>query len=121
MSACHSFSVEFYHSAWDDLTEVSAEHPGLVGLPMDDGSTRWVPPFTLTQAVLAMDAEDLDALQNEDCHLWPGCDAEDVVAQAIRVDAVDGYRTPVSVYLDEEGYYSVDVYERPRDVPEFPR
>lgn len=98
MSYSLSFSPEFY-STEDDF---SAERP-----------------FTVEQAINAMPEDRWAELAREVF----GCEPEFLTAETVmdkirETDTCGTLSSPVDVWIDPEGYFTVDVYEAPRHIPD---
>lgn len=94
MAFSHSFSPEFY------------------GDPYSCGPTER--PTNLADAIASMSDKAWDDMAADVF----GCadrsdvlDVETVFAQAIETDTVSNLDSPVCVWIDSEGYYTVDVYD----------
>ncbi len=98
MSYSHSFSPEFYYG---DETEDLRK------------SKR---PTTVRQALFSMPHKDWLAMCED---LFPDCEAscldlDPVMDKIMETNTVSNLTVPVRVWIDPEGYYTVDVYDKPR-------
>lgn len=92
MSYSHSFAADFY----GDVYNASPEDR----------------PTNVADAIASIDDKTWESL----AHDVFGCDPQFLTLEAvyekiIETDTVSDLSSPVSVWIDEEGYYTVDVYD----------
>jgi len=103
MAASHSFSEEFYYAEG----ESESNTPTLNSMGQ---------PVSLYGAILLMtDEQFAEACEANEINPDVSSAAAELVEAAKKHDTVDGYTVPVSVYLDADGYISIDVYDTDRD------
>ena len=96
MSFDLSFTPEFFIGPYD-----------LEGIEIDKER-----PVSVYQAIQAMSDEDFAELAKEVFHCSPDFVGVETVLTKIReTDTCRDLRSPVEVYIDEEGYHSVFVYD----------
>ncbi len=93
MAYSHSFSPEFYGTPYE-TPEVSDR------------------PTTVIQALYSMPC----GLWNRMCREVFGCspdyvDLETALSKVIQTDTVSDFNSPVRVWIDPEGWWTVDVYD----------
>ena len=97
MSYSLSFSPEFY----DSEDEYSKDRP-----------------FTVRQAIMAMPDDRFAEMARKVFGCEPDfVDADTVMQKITETDTCGTLSSPVDVYIDPEGYFTVDVYETPRHIP----
>jgi len=70
-------------------------------------------PTSVYQALMAMSEEEFAEMTYEVFGVEPDLVDINVVMQKIReTDTCGDLRSPVDVWIDEEGYYTVNVYEK---------
>jgi len=97
MSYSLSFSPEFY----DSEDDYSADRP-----------------FTVRQALEAMPDDRWAELAREVFGCEPEfLDTDTVMQKIAETDTCGTLSSPVDVWIDPEGYFTVDVYDAPRHIP----
>ena len=97
MAYSHSFSDDFYMVEDDDQ---------LRPIDFEDGRL----PTTVWQAILAMPEADYQEMCRE---LFNREDVEigDIMSMIRDTDTVGTFSSPVDVWIDSDGYFSINVYE----------
>jgi hypothetical protein len=98
---CLSFSEEFFSGTGDPYEVVPSDRPtsclqGIVSLPHET-------QIEIARHVLRSPCPDI--------YVDTEAFAFDVLEQLRKTDLCDGYDVPVRVYIDEECYYWLDIYE----------
>lgn len=97
MTYSHSLSARFYVDEGDD--ELA---------PKDFATGRL--PATVHQAIIAMPEEDYQTMCRE-VFGRPDVDVDEILAKIEETDTVGDLSSPVDVWIDEEGFWTLDVYE----------
>ena len=95
-----SFSAEFYQLAGDEEL-----------LPAD---MEGIEPVSVWQALLAMSERDWETMSRE-VFGHKGIDVETVMDKIRQTDTCSDLSSPVTVWIDDEGYWTVDVFENSDD------
>ena len=91
-----SFSPEFFTGPFD----------------LDGGEFNKERPTSVYQAIQAMDDERFEEMAREVFDCEPDfVDIEMVLSQIRETNTCRDLRSPVEVYIDEDGYFSVEVYD----------
>lgn len=92
MSYAHSFASEFYGSVYE--------------------AAPCKKPKNLADAIASMPEETWNSMSRDVFDCDPEfLDVETVFSKAIETDTVGSFSTPVDVWIDPEGYYTVDVWD----------
>jgi len=91
-----SFSPEFFVGPYD----------------LERGDFDKERPTSVYQAIQAMSDEDYATMAREVFDCEPNfVDADMVMTKIQKTDTCGDLRSPVDVWIDEEGYFTVDVYD----------
>lgn len=69
-------------------------------------------PTSVYQALLAMSNKNWDAMARELFHcVGDALDIDTVIARILQTDTCGRLSSPVDVWIDENGYWTIDVFE----------